>query len=391
MSKPLRIAIVSHQVGRYDGQGRVNYEIACGAVAAGWGVTIVGMRCAEDIAAHPAVKFIRFDVEKWPTQVVRNFAFAAASARWIKAHRHDHDILHVNGCLTWANSDINAAHFVHGAWMQSPFYPFKSWWRSPYAAYQRFYSSANARSETTAFHRTRSVVAVSKKVASELRSIGVPEDKISVIYNGVDTDEFRPGPSERGRFGLPEQTPLFLFAGDIRTPRKNLDTVLSALLQVPELHLAVAGAIAGSPFPEMVQNLGLAERVHFLDKVREMPALMRSVDAFVFPSRYECMSLVLLEALASGLPVLTAQTAGGAEIIGLAGRVLENPDDRETLAAWMRELKDSPELRQSMGEQARAIALAHNWQSMATQYRELYTRVKWERVEQLRNAMATAV
>ena len=118
---------------------------------------------------------------------------------------------------------------------------------------------------------------------------------------------------------------------------------------------------------------------------------MRSVDAFVFPSRYECMSLVLLEALASGLPVLTAQTAGGAEIIGLAGRVLENPDDRETLAAWMRELKDSPELRQSMGEQARAIALAHNWQSMATQYRELYTRVKWERVEQLRNAMATAV
>ncbi|WP_237181465.1 glycosyltransferase family 4 protein [Paraburkholderia tropica] len=94
---------------------------------------------------------------------------------------------------------------------------------------------------------------------------------------------------------------LLLFVGDLRTPRKNLGTVLEALKQLPEhVHLAVAGYLLGSPYPEMARQLGIESRVHFLGLVREMPMLMRSVDAYVFPSRYEAMSLSLLEAMAAG-------------------------------------------------------------------------------------------
>ncbi|CCH65303.1 glycosyltransferase [Richelia intracellularis HM01] len=56
---------------------------------------------------------------------------------------------------------------------------------------------------------------------------------------------------------------MALFAGDIRTSRKNLDTILYALLQVPNIHLAVVGDVETSPFPGLATSLGLEKRVHF--------------------------------------------------------------------------------------------------------------------------------
>ena len=88
-------------------------------------------------------------------------------------------------------------------------------------------------------------------------NIGVSRSQIRVILNGVDTEEFSPGEASRQKLGLPENVPLAMFAGDIRTPRKNLDTVLRALVKVPDLHLAVVGNPEGSPFPKLAASLGL--------------------------------------------------------------------------------------------------------------------------------------
>jgi len=238
-------------------------------------------------------------------------------------------------------------------------------------AYQRLYSALNARLERRAFAQARRVVAVSEKTAGELRQIGVPAEKIVTIHNGVDTGAFHPGTEDRGRWSLPASAPVFLFAGELRTRRKGLDTALRALALTPQGHLAVAGAPRGSPFPSLATRLGISDRVHWLGFERDMPALMRAVDAFVFPSRYESMSLAILEAMASGVPVLTARTAGGAEILGAGGRVLEDPEDATTLARWMAELVSDPDLRRCMGRAGRSIAEAHTWEQMATAYLEL--------------------
>ncbi len=126
-----------------------------------------------------------------------------------------------------------------------------------------------------------------------------------MIYNGVDTRGFAAAQGDRAKFNLPADAFLLLFVGDLRTPRKNLGTVLEALRHLPDhVHIAVAGYLPGSPYPEEARALGIADRVHFLGLVKEMPVLMHSVDAFVFPSRYEAMSLSLLEAMAAGLPVV---------------------------------------------------------------------------------------
>jgi glycosyltransferase involved in cell wall biosynthesis len=312
----------------------------------------------------------------WPTKLLKQQVFAMKTAMWLKKHKKEYDVLHVNGFITWARADVNTAHFVHGGWLRSPYYPFKLT-GGLWSAYQVIYSHVNAKLEHWAYQRSKIIAAVSEKVAVEIRANGTNSARIEVVYNGVDTSAFtaaRHTGSDRACFGLPDDACLLLFVGDLRTPRKNLDTVLKALLELPSnVHLAVAGYIPGSPYPDEAKALGIDDHVHFLGLVKNMPTLMHSVDAFVFPSRYEAMSLSLLEALAAGLPVITAKTAGGAEIIGTdCGIVLGDPDDATALAGAIGRLADAPELRREMGLAARLLADQFGWARMARRYLDLY-------------------
>ncbi|PXW22829.1 glycosyltransferase family 4 protein [Paraburkholderia caballeronis] len=371
----MKVAIVTHVVRHNDGQGRVNHEIARAALNEGFEVTLIASHVAPDLAAHPAVNWVRVQPSRWwPTNLLRQQVFAAKSALWLRRHRREFDVLHVNGFITWARADVNTAHFVHGGWARSKYYPF-GLTRGLWSAYQFVYTRANAVLERWAYRRTRVIAAVSRKVADEIRaSGGHPVERLDVIYNGVDTQGFAAAHGDRAKFDLPPGAFLLLFVGDLRTPRKNLGTVLDAMKQLPEhVHLAVAGYLPGSPYPDRARALGIASRVHFLGLVREMPVLMRSVDAYVFPSRYEAMSLSLLEAMASGLPVVTARTAGGAEIITPeCGIVLDDPDDAPALAGAIAQLAGDDAARRAMGDAAAALAGGFGWARMAAQYIALY-------------------
>jgi glycosyltransferase involved in cell wall biosynthesis len=219
------------------------------------------------------------------------------------------------------------------------------------------------------------VVAVSEMVRDELLAIGVPDHKLEVVINGVDTEEYRPGAADRAALGLPGDAPLGLFVGDLRSTIKNLDGVLRALVEVPEAHLAVVGRLDGSPFPALAEELGLSQRVHFLGFRSDVNVLMRAADFFALPSRRDSCPLVLLEALASGLPVLTARTVGTAGLVADgAGVVVEGPDDESTLIEGVRLLVRDPVRRRTMSREARRIAEAHSWDRMAGQYLALIER-----------------
>jgi len=127
--------------------------------------------------------------------------------------------------------------------------------------------------------------------------------------------------------------------------------------------------------------------------VKEMPVLMHSVDAFVFPSRYEAMSLSLLEAMAAGLPVVTARTAGGAEIITPeCGIVLDDPDDPRLLAAAIARLAADDDARRNMGIAANELATGFGWARMAAQYIALYRQLEGQQKNRRRSeADAAAV
>lgn len=367
----LRLAMIAHRFQHNDGQGRVNYEVARAALESGHRVTLVAAHCADELANHPGSRFVRMGRETLPTQLLRNLAFASESAGWIRQHRPEFQVIQANGFITWASCDIVTAHFVHTVWARHPFYPFRRLWR-PYDLYQRLFTGLNALWERGAFREAKHVIAVSEVVAEEIQQCGIPAAKIEVIYNGVDTGEYAPGTADRASFGLPTDVPLALFVGEIRTPRKNLDTLLKALKLVDGVHLAVAGETKNSPYPDLARSLGVADRVHFLGKTGRIASLMRSVDLFVFPSRYEAHPLVVLEAMASALPIIISSNVGAARSFADIFSILKDPESAQELSGLIAELLRSPQRMEAMGRAARQRALDLKWSRTAEKYLAAY-------------------
>jgi glycosyltransferase involved in cell wall biosynthesis len=365
----VHIALVTHNVVRGNGQGRVNYELVKHCLAQKIRITLVAQQVAPELLDagaywHP----MRSPKARLSLIDVARFARKADSV--ISSLRSEFDVIIANGFTLTTAHDVNVSHFVHGSWIRSPFH-ISRFHRGPYGWYQWLFTRMSTISEKKSYSAAKHVVAVSSKVRDELIQIGIPARKVQTIINGVSLDEFYPGIEQREQLGLPLNVPLALFVGDIRTSRKNLDTVLRALLQMPGEHLAVVGDLKNSPYPAIASGLGLTDRVHFLGYRKDVAKIMRACDVFVFPSRYEACSLALLEAMASGLPVLTSQAAGGSEIVTPAcGVVLQDPEDAAGLAAAVVRFTNGDNSRACIA--SRTVAEAHSWSQMAAEYVRLF-------------------
>lgn len=203
----------------------------------------------------------------------------------------------------------------------------------------------------------------------------------SVIPNGVDTSLFRPGAGDRRAFGLPEG-PLVLFAGHMYGPgdhRKGLADLLEAFsglrATLPQARLAVAGRVHAAEVPPGVHLMGPVPE-------ERMPVLLRSADLFCLPTRGDNMPVTVLQALASGVPVLGTVTGGLPEQVedGVSGRLV--PAGRpDRLADALQELLGARERLRSMGEAARHRAeAAFDLQACAGRHLALYGRLLAERV-----------
>jgi glycosyltransferase involved in cell wall biosynthesis len=370
----VHLALVSHHVRHGDGQSRVNAELTRALLARGVEVTLVA-EAVDDALVEAGARWAPVRVRVGAVHLAKVPAFARAADRVLAALVPRPDAVVACGVSTFQPHALNVAHFVHGTWLHSPFHTSRAR-RGPYAWYHRAYSVANARWERAVFARARDVVAVSPMVRDELVEIGVPTARIHTVVNGVDTAEYAPGPASRADLGLPEGVLLALFAGDLASPVKNADGALRALAATPGLHLALAGGLARSPYPALAERLGVADRAHFLGYRRDLPDLMRAADFFLLPSRRDSCPLVLMEALASGLPVVTTRTVGSADLVerGGAGVVVERPDDEAALAAACRRLAGDPAERAAMALAARAVAENHTWSRMAAAYLDLIER-----------------
>ncbi len=211
--------------------------------------------------------------------------------------------------------------------------------------------------------RAAAVIAVSRFTAAEITALlGVPRERIRVIYHGVEP-RFHPLPRTeveafRQRKGLPERYILHL--GTLE-PRKNVPTLIRAFarLRDPSLHLVLAGGkgwLYDAIFAE-VQALGLKERVHFPGYVpaEEQPLWYNAATLFVSLSHYEGFGLPVLEAAACGLPIVAGDRSSLPEAAG-KGALLVPPTEEAAVAEAMHRLLTDAALR----EKVRQAGLEHS-------------------------------
>ena len=184
------------------------------------------------------------------------------------------------------------------------------------------------------------VIAVSRDLRDRVVGLGVPADRVTVIYDGVDPQVFHPGDqtSARAAANLPggwPAAPVLLFVGNL-VAVKGIDVLLRALASLDsQARLVVVGAgPERDPLARLAGELGVADRVTFLGSLPQavLPDWYRAADLFVLPSRSEGVPNVLLEASACGTPWVATRVGGIPEMPGHASRRLVPPDNPEALA-----------------------------------------------------------
>lgn len=233
--------------------------------------------------------------------------------------------------------------------------------------------------------RAAHVIAVSETTARDLQEmLGVPGGKITVTPLGV-SPEFSPeGP------GLPADAfpgadrlsaGYVLYAGGL-TPRKNLMRLLEAYRQVARETEAPPLVLPGADSPharelwDRAAELGLQEQVVFAGYVGEalLPALYRGATVFVYPSLYEGFGMAVLEAMASGAPVITSDRGGTAEVAGEAA-VLVDPESVEGIADALSRLLREEGLRKALSARGLARSRGYRWELTARETAAVYRRV----------------
>ncbi len=216
------------------------------------------------------------------------------------------------------------------------------------------------------------VIVQSSVMAQTLRDAGV-NGRIEIIPNGVDTIRFTPAQETavrlqiRQSLGIDQNAPVIIYVGAVE-PRKGSDLLLAAwakiALEFPAAHLVLVGPRLDLTDPalvrfqqklaDLIQASASADRVHFVGRVENVEAYLQAADLFVFPSRREGLPNVVMEAMATGLPVITTPFIGLSAELGQAGEhYLLVEHDADNLYQMTRQVLLRDLLREQVGRNGR--------------------------------------
>ncbi|ADO76423.1 glycosyltransferase family 4 protein [Halanaerobium praevalens] len=227
----------------------------------------------------------------------------------------------------------------------------------------------------------KKIVAVSQMVKDDIIKLyDVPADDIIVNHNGVNLekfnlnnkDKFSQAIRKKHNFTKNDYVLLFLGTG---FKRKGLKYVLEALKNLENAKLMIVGKGDIDKFKSKAEELSVLDRCRFIGPVREVEKYYAAADVFVFPSTYDPCANVTLEAMASGLPVITTEDNGASGVIdkNQNGYILEVADDVKKMVEYIKKLKNN-KVRRTFSEQASAKMQNHskkdNYQKMLDFYKK---------------------
>ena len=234
----------------------------------------------------------------------------------------------------------------------------------------------------TVLRRAAATTAPSSASLAEIRQHYPSAPHPTLVPNGVDSGQFAAVSAAavaaaRDRYRLPER---FILTVGAHRPHKNHGILVRALTALPaDVSLVIVGYFDSSfpdPLPGLIAELGLASRVLLVPEVADelLPAVYRAASVFAFPSLAEGYGLPVLEAMASGVPVVASDIPVLSEIAGRAA-VLVRPDDAAGWARAMAEILADPAVSGRLSAAGAAAATAVTWERGATALRGLLSAV----------------
>ncbi|AYA41544.1 glycosyltransferase family 4 protein [Xenorhabdus nematophila] len=253
---------------------------------------------------------------KWG-RISREKRFAdAAKAIWQKEH---FDIVQSHERI--AGCDIyRAGDGVHQRWLQqrSRILPV---WKSKLLFTSRYHRYVmNAEEEMYLAPELKKVICNSQMIKREvMENFGLPDEKISVIYNAIDQSEFFPAGEDerlvlRQKYALPAQAKCFVYVGS-GFERKGLKAAIEAIGMTKDYLVVIGQDKEENKYKQLAHSLGCHDRIRFLGVQKETLPFYQMADGLLLPTLYDPFPNVVLEAMACGLPVITSHTCGGSEFI----------------------------------------------------------------------------
>jgi UDP-glucose:(heptosyl)LPS alpha-1,3-glucosyltransferase len=350
----MKIALVVHDLQDQPGHSLYAKTLANGLSQANQ-VTVFANRCERAVEARWQMRHVRAS-RRSAQACVQSFPLGMrAHAPALTAY----DIQHSQG-YCGGNPNVVTAHICVAAYLdslRSVSLRHRLSLQLMAAAEKRFYRRYSGR-----------VIAVSQKVAGELQKYYGVQNPIDVIPHGVDAAQFQNGNRERYRadvrrqLSIQKDQTLALYVGDLTKSHSYLKELTVA---APQTQFAV---VTGSRAYHWS-----AANLRIIPSTSEIAKYYAAADAFVFPTTYDAFGLVVLEAMAAGLAVLSSNRAGAAEVIdsGRDGFVAPLSEWVESTATLLK----YPLLLQATGIAARQTALRHDWSSVVKAVEQVYKEV----------------
>lgn len=305
------------------------------------------------------------------------YSFGRRVAKYLKVHQGNYDIVHDNQCLAYGLLDIQKmiptvatlhhpiTHDRRLALEAAPDYKMR--WLT-----RRWYSFLKMQIKVT--RQLKHVVTVSDQSRRDTATdFGVADDHLKVIYNGIDTDQFKPLANvQRNRYQL-------ICTASADQPLKGLKYLLQAMPKLiklfPQLQLTVVGKLqAEGPTETLIQQLGIAERIQFVSGIstERLVELYSESTIAICPSLYEGFGLPAGEAMACGVPVISSTGGALPEVVGNAGIIVPKGDS-EALGHQIAQLLDNPEHQAQLSKAGRQrIEQTFSWATVAAELTDYY-------------------
>ena len=405
-SKPLNICLLSYRSSPHSGgQGVYLYQLSRALTALGHRVDVLSGEPYPEL--HESVRLVPLpglnlyekgltslrlhhlrsyaNIVEWLSKLTGGFAepyaFGRRALKYLKQHRHDYDLVHDNQSLCYSLLKIPHYGLKVVATIHHPITRdlkialentnsisrrilLRRWYR--FLSMQKYVAK-----------RLRSVIVISKSSKTDTQTdFGVKPEVMSLIYNGIDSSQFRPLEN------IACDPYLLITTASADQPIKGLAYLLRAVAMLkenyPELRLLIIGPInKGGATDNLINELGIKERIVNRTNISadEFVQNYARSSIAVSPSLYEGFGLPAAEAMACEVPIVASQGGALPEVVGDAG-VLVKSHDSEALAKAIADLLDNPEKRSALATKGRERVLElFNWHNTALETVAVYRKL----------------